>query len=35
VAALPRLVALLDERGLTSVGLDTLLGDGTTGLEDA
>lgn len=27
VRALPRLVALLDERGLTSVGLDTLLGD--------
>ena len=29
VRALPRLVALLDERGLTSVGLDTLLGDPT------
>jgi peptidoglycan-N-acetylglucosamine deacetylase len=27
VRALPRLVALLDERGLTSVGLDALLGD--------
>ena len=27
VRALPRLVALLDERGLTSVGLDTLLAD--------
>ena len=27
VRALPQLVALLDERGLTSVGLDTLLGD--------
>jgi peptidoglycan/xylan/chitin deacetylase (PgdA/CDA1 family) len=27
VRALPRLIALLDERGLTSVGLDTLLGD--------
>jgi len=27
VRALPRLVALLDQRGLTSVGLDTLLGD--------
>ena len=27
VHALPRLVALLDERGLTSVGLDALLGD--------
>jgi peptidoglycan-N-acetylglucosamine deacetylase len=26
VRALPRLVALLDERGLTSVGLDALLG---------
>ena len=29
VRALPRLVALLDERGLTSVGLDALLGDPT------
>jgi peptidoglycan/xylan/chitin deacetylase (PgdA/CDA1 family) len=29
VRALPTLVALLDERGLTSVGLDTLLGDPT------
>jgi peptidoglycan/xylan/chitin deacetylase (PgdA/CDA1 family) len=27
VRALPRLVALLDERGLTSVGLDALLCD--------
>ncbi len=27
VVALPRLLALLDERGLTSVGLDALLGD--------
>jgi peptidoglycan/xylan/chitin deacetylase (PgdA/CDA1 family) len=27
VHALPRLVALLDERGLTSVGLDALLAD--------
>ena len=27
VRALPRLLALLDERGLTSVGLDALLGD--------
>ena len=27
VRALPRLVALLDERGLTSVGIDALLGD--------
>jgi peptidoglycan-N-acetylglucosamine deacetylase len=27
VLALPRLLALLDERGLTSVGLDALLGD--------
>ena len=27
IRALPRLFALLDERGLTSVGLDTLLGD--------
>jgi hypothetical protein len=27
VHALPRLLALLDERGLTSVGLDALLGD--------
>jgi len=27
VPALPRIVALLDERGLTSVGLDALLGD--------
>jgi hypothetical protein len=27
VRALPQLVALLDERGLTSVGLDALLGD--------
>lgn len=29
VRALPGLVALLDERGLTSVGLDALLGEGT------
>ena len=35
VAALPRLLALLDERGLTSVGLDALLGDATIGLEGA
>ena len=28
VRALPQLLALLDERGLTSVGLDALLGDG-------
>jgi peptidoglycan/xylan/chitin deacetylase (PgdA/CDA1 family) len=35
VAALPRLLALLDERGLTSVGLDALLGDAITGLEGA
>ena len=28
VRALPKLLALLDERGLTSVGLDALLGDG-------
>lgn len=27
VRALPRLVALLDQRGLTSVGLEALLGD--------
>lgn len=27
IRALPRLFALLDERGLTSVGLDTMLGD--------
>jgi hypothetical protein len=27
VRVLPRLLALLDERGLTSVGLDALLGD--------
>ena len=33
VAALPELVTLLDARGLTSVGLDTLLGDGYAGLE--
>jgi hypothetical protein len=28
VRALPELLALLDERGLTSVGLDVLLGGG-------
>ena len=29
VRALPRVIGLLDERGLTSVGLDALLGDPT------